>query len=104
MQCSFGQKALTQYLGSDRQTWHSYDASELVLTHIDDRPILLDQGADDEFLAQGQLLPEIFAKACQQAGRSLTLRMHPGYDHSYYFIATVIGDHIRHHAQALGSG
>ncbi len=101
MQCLWGKKALTQYLGSDQQAWCDYDASQLVLTHQDERPILIDQGAEDEFLAQGQLLPEVFEAACQQAGRSLTLRMHPGYDHSYYFIATVVGDHIQHHAQAL---
>ncbi|PZD74678.1 S-formylglutathione hydrolase [Acaryochloris thomasi RCC1774] len=103
MQCPWGKKALTQYLGSDQTTWHDYDASQLVLTHSDERPILIDQGAEDEFLTQGQLLPEVFKKACQQTGQPLTLRMHPGYDHSYYFIATVIGDHIRHHAKALGA-
>ena len=99
--CPWGQKALTQYLGPNPQTWQDYDASQLVLTHQDSRPILIDQGADDEFLAQRQLLPEIFEKACQQAQRPLKLRMHPGYDHSYYFIASVIGDHIQHHAEAL---
>lgn len=103
MQSPWGRKALTQYLGPDQTAWHDYDASQLVLAHSDDRPILVDQGAEDEFLRQGQLLPEVFEKACQQAGQPLTLRIHPGYDHSYYFIATVIGDHIRHHAAALGT-
>ncbi|MGF1602830.1 MAG: S-formylglutathione hydrolase [Thermosynechococcaceae cyanobacterium] len=102
-QCSWGQRALTEYLGTDPQAWQAYDASELVLRYQDDRPILIDQGAEDEFLGQGQLLPEVFARACQQAGRPLELRMQPGYDHSYYFIATFIGDHIRHHAKALAA-
>ncbi len=104
MQCPWGQKALTQYLGVEQQEWHSYDASQVVLNHLDERPILIDQGAEDEFLAQGQLLPEVFQESCQQSGRPLTLRMHPGYDHSYYFIASVIGDHLRHHAEALKAG
>ncbi len=64
------------------------------------RSILIDQGAADPFLAE-QLLPEIFAQACAQVGQSLTLRLHEGYNHSYFFIATFIEDHIRHHATAL---
>lgn len=101
MQCPWGQKALTQYLGTDREVWRAYDASQLVMQYQDERPILIDQGTEDEFLLQGQLQPELFEAACQQTGRPLKLRLQPGYDHSYYFIATFIGDHIRHHAQAL---
>lgn len=101
MQSPWGQKALTQYLGAEQQEWRDYDASQVVLTHLDERPILIDQGAEDEFLAQGQLLPEVFQQSCQRVGRPLTLRIHPSYDHSYYFIASVIGDHLRHHAEAL---
>jgi S-formylglutathione hydrolase len=62
--------------------------------------ILIDQGSADNFLAN-QLKPELFEKACEKTGQALTLRMQPDYDHSYYFIATFIGDHIRHHAEIL---
>ncbi len=99
MQCSWGQKAFTHYLGPNPERWRAYDASELVLTYQDHRSILIDQGEADSFLEQ--LLPQVFEQACAQAGRSLTLRMHPHYDHSYYFIATVVGDHLRHHADVL---
>jgi S-formylglutathione hydrolase len=102
MQCPWGQKAFRGYLGNDQSTWRTYDASELVLTAADrDRPILIDQGTADSFLQQRQLLPEVFQAACLRSGQPLTLRMQKGYDHSYYFIATFMGDHIRHHAQAL---
>ena len=99
--CPWGEKALTHYLGSDRTAWKAYDASELVLNAKCDRPILIDQGTADKFLEDGQLLPEIFQAACESAGQPLTLRMQAGYDHSYYFIATFIADHIQHHAAAL---
>jgi S-formylglutathione hydrolase len=65
------------------------------------RPILIDCGAADEYLAGGQLLPEVFADACAKAGQPLTLRMQEGYDHSYYFVASFMEDHIQHHAAAL---
>lgn len=101
MQSAWGQKAFSHYLGVDQATWKAYDASELVLTHADpNRPILIDQGTADSFL-QSQLLPEVFAIACQQAGQPLTLRMQEGYDHGYYFIATFVGDHLQYHAAAL---
>lgn len=102
MQCPWGTKALSQYLGSDLQLWQEYDASELVKHYADrDRPILIDQGTADAFLEQKQLLPEVFQIACQAAGQPVSLRMQPGYDHSYYFIATFMADHIRYHAQYL---
>ncbi|MBE9078619.1 S-formylglutathione hydrolase [Romeria aff. gracilis LEGE 07310] len=102
MQCPWGTKALSKYLGSDLQLWKEYDASELVKHYADrDRPVLIDQGAADPFLAQKQLLPEVFQIACQEAGQPVSLRMQPEYDHSYYFIATFMADHIRHHAQYL---
>ncbi|HHP7246092.1 MAG TPA: S-formylglutathione hydrolase [Elainellaceae cyanobacterium] len=103
MRCPWGQKAFTNYLGVDRETWKAYDASELVLTSNYGRPILIDQGAADSFLADQQLLPEVFEDACKTAGQPVTLRMQPGYDHSYYFISTFMSDHIRHHASALCS-
>ncbi|MEM8804875.1 MAG: S-formylglutathione hydrolase [Cyanobacteria bacterium P01_G01_bin.38] len=100
--CPWGQKALSTYLGEDQTTWKAYDASELVAKYADpQRPILIDQGAADSFLEQGQLLPEVFQAACEQAGQPLTLRMQAGYDHSYYFISTFMEDHIRHHAKFL---
>ncbi len=100
MRCPWGQKAFTNYLGSDRETWRAYDASELVLTAQYNRPILIDQGTEDKFISN-QLLPEAFEEACAKVGQTLSLRRQAGYDHSYYFIATFIEDHIRHHAAAL---
>ncbi len=100
MQCPWGQKAFAGYLGSNPEVWTAYDASQLVLNSQWDRPILIDQGEADPFLAQQQLLPGQFQAACTQAGKSLTLRYQSGYDHSYYFIASFIDDHLRHHAAA----
>ena len=100
MRCPWGQKAFAHYLGSDKETWRAYDASELVLTANYHRPILIDQGTADPFLEQ-QLLPEVFQQACEKAGQPLTLRFQDGYNHSYYFIATFVSDHIRYHAAAL---
>jgi len=100
MRCPWGQKAFTNYLGSNTATWRAYDASELVLTAQYNRPILIDQGMEDKFLSN-QLLPELFEEACAKVGQTLSLRMQAGYDHSYYFIATFMEDHIRHHAAAL---
>lgn len=102
MRCAWGEKAFTNYLGADKKTWRNYDASELVLTSNYNRPILIDQGTIDQFLAK-QLLPEVFEAACQKVVQPLTLRYQDGYDHSYYFIASFIEDHIRHHAAALHS-
>lgn len=100
MQCPWGQKAFTNYLGTNKETWRNYDASELVHNRTHNFPILIDQGTADKFLSQ-QLLPELFKRACDRAGQQLTLRFQEGYDHSYYFIASFIEDHIRHHAIAL---
>lgn len=101
MRCQWGQKAFTNYLGSDQESWRAYDASELVLTANFNRPILIDQGTTDPFLGQQQLLPEVFEQACEKAGQPLTLRFQDGYNHSYYFIATFIEDHIAHHAKLM---
>ena len=97
----WGRKALGRYLGEDAQTWRAHDACAL----IEDGArfpgtILIDQGETDPFL-QSQLQPEHFDRACRDAGQALTLRLHAGYDHSYYFISTFIEDHLRHHAHAL---
>lgn len=103
MRCPWGEKALTGYLGADRDAWKPYDASELVARA--DAPkfaagILIDHGLSDQFL-EIQLYPEVFEAACIAAGQPLTLRWHPKYDHGYYFIQSFIGDHIRHHAEVL---
>jgi S-formylglutathione hydrolase len=100
MRCAWGEKAFSHYLGANQEQWRAYDASELVLTANWQRPILIDQGTADNFL-ENQLKPQLFEQACAQAGQPLTLRMQTGYDHSYYFIATFMEDHIRHHAEAL---
>lgn len=100
-QCPWGRKAFESYLGSDRTAWSAYDASKLVKQTQFEGTILIDQGGADPFLAQKQLLPEVFAKACEAAGQALDLRERPGYDHGYFFIASFIEDHLRHHAAAL---
>lgn len=100
MRCPWGQKAFTNYLGSEQENWYAYDASELVLQAGYNRCILIDQGTADPFVAE-QLLPEVFEQACAKVGQPLVLRLHEGYNHSYYFITTFIEDHIRHHATAL---
>ncbi len=96
----WGRKAFAAYLGADERHWSAYDACALVRTATDRLPILIDQGTEDEFL-QTQLMPERLEAACQLAGYPLTLRRQPGYDHSYYFIASFIEDHLRFHAEAI---
>ncbi|PNS08944.1 S-formylglutathione hydrolase [Solilutibacter silvestris] len=99
-QVPWGKKAFAAYLGEDREAWRRYDTVELVKSATEKLPLLVDQGDADEFLAT-QLQPELLHAACESAGHPLTLRMQRGYDHSYYFIASCIGDHIAHHARAL---
>jgi S-formylglutathione hydrolase len=101
MSCSWGQKAFQAYLGSERELWHSYDASELVKHTQLNYPILIDQGTKDNFYQQQQLLPEVFSSACQQSGQSLILQFQPDYDHSYFTIASLMESHIQHHARFL---
>ena len=96
----WGQKAFRAYLGDDVERWTSWDACELVAGAAERLPLLVDQGGADEFLAT-QLRPDLLQQACAAAGHPLELRMQAGYDHSYYFIATFIGDHIEHHARHL---
>ena len=100
-QCAWGQKAFRGYLGDDPAAWKAWDATELIRANGTELSLLVDQGEADNFLADGQLRPEALERACHEAGVSLTLRRQPGYDHSYFFIATFIADHLRHHAQAL---
>ena len=100
MRCPWGQKAFSGYLGENKVSWADYDASVLVAKRAFARPILVDQGTADKFLAE-QLYPQVFADSCRQSGTSLTLRMQDGYDHGYYFISTFIADHVQHHAKTL---
>jgi len=100
--CPWGRKAFSGYLGTDETAWRQYDASELVARTPFHGPILIDQGSADKFLAE-QLYPEVFAEACRRSGQALELRMHPGYDHGYYFIQTFMADHLAWHASALNS-
>jgi S-formylglutathione hydrolase len=99
----WGQKALPRYLGEDRKAWRPYDACSLIEDgqRFPDT-ILVDQGYADKFL-EPQLQHWRFDAACRKAGQALTLRVHAGYDHSYYFISTFVEDHLRHHAQALAT-
>lgn len=100
-QAPWGHKALPRYLGDDRNAWNAHDACALVRAGKRfDGTILIDQGDADGFLRE-QLRPELFEQACRGAGQPLTLRMQPGYDHSYWFVQSFIEDHLRHHARAL---
>jgi len=97
----WGQKALPRYLGEDKANWRNYDSCELIRSGLRfPGTILIDQGDADKFL-EVQLQPRRFEAACREAGQPVTVRMQPGYDHSYYFISTFVEDHLRHHAKAL---
>ena len=97
----WGEKALTGYLGTDRTRWRRHDAVALIEDGARVPAVLVDQGEADQFLKE-QLRPDLLAAACDKAGIDLTLRLQPGYDHSYYFIATFMTDHLRWHAERLG--
>lgn len=96
----WGEKAFAAYLGDDRETWRAWDAVELVGDAFERLPLLVDQGDADEFLAT-QLRPDLLQAACDAAGHPLQLRLQPGYDHSYYFVASFIAEHIAWHAAAM---
>jgi len=101
MRCPWGEKALTGYLGSDRSRWREYDATALIADRGWRGPALLvDQGTSDPFI-ESQLKPELLRQACERAGVALDLRLRDGYDHSYFFIATFIEEHLRFHARHL---
>jgi len=100
MNCPWGEKAFSHYLGNNREHWRQWDACELLPAAQERLPILIDQGEADSFLGQ-QLKPERLKQAAAAAGHPLDLRLHAGYDHSYFFIASFMEDHLRHHAQAL---
>ncbi len=98
----WGEKAFAAYLGDDHEAWQAWDATALIAAAQERLPLLIDQGEDDEFLTT-QLKPELLQAACKAAGHPLQLRLQPGYDHSYYFISSFIGEHIAHHARVLKS-
>jgi S-formylglutathione hydrolase len=101
MRCPWGEKALTGYLGADRSSWKAWDSTALLAEcGWKGPPILVDQGTQDQFL-ETQLHPELLREACAAAGVPLQLRMQEGYDHSYFFVATFIEDHLRFHARNL---
>ena len=99
-QVPWGHKAFEGYLGSDEDKWRAYDATDLVMQNQTSATLLIDQGTDDQFLKQ-HLRTDIFTTACEKTGQPANIRMQQGYDHSYFFIASFIEDHMRHHAAAL---
>jgi S-formylglutathione hydrolase len=99
-QVPWGEKALGGYLGQDRTAWREHDAVALIEDGARVTDLLVDQGEADNFLSE-QLRPELLREACAKAGIPLTLRMQPGYDHSYYFVSTFMADHLRWHAERL---
>ncbi|CAI4163359.1 S-formylglutathione hydrolase FrmB [Alteromonas macleodii] len=101
-QVPWGQKAFKSYLGNDQELWKQYDTVELISTAKERLPLLIDQGMKDDFL-ESQLKPELLQTACKENNYPLTLNLRPDYDHSYYFIASFIEEHMSHHAAALKS-
>lgn len=100
LNCPWGEKALGNYLGQNRSSWAQYDSCELIKQSSKQLPLLVDQGEADGFL-QEQLKPELLEQACAETNYPLILRRQPGYDHSYFFIASFIGEHIGFHALHL---
>src|SRR5690606_26271947 len=96
----WGEKAFSRYLGAERADWQAWDASILLGQAKEKLPLLVDQGASDSFL-ESQLRPQALQAAADAAGYPLSLRMQAGYDHSYYFIASFMEEHLRHHALAF---
>ena len=101
LSCPWGDKVLSNYLGDDREIWAQYDSVELVKSATEHLPVLVDQGDSDNFLVE-QLKTELLISAAGKADYPMQIRMQPNYDHSYFFIATFIGEHIAFHARALG--
>lgn len=100
LNCPWGEKALSRYLGADRESWKQYDTCELVAVARERLPVLVDQGDKDDFLVE-QLKPELLEAVAREVGYPMTIRMQPGYDHSYFFIASFIGEHLAFHARHL---
>lgn len=102
MSCPWGEKALGNYLGQDRESWKKYDSCELIRSGAKQLPMLVDQGDADSFLEE-QLKTQLLESACSESNYAATIRRQPGYDHSYFFIASFIGEHIAFHAQELSN-
>ena len=100
LNCPWGEKALGGYLGPDNAAWREYDACALIDDGARLPDLLVDQGTADNFL-EGQLKPHLLQEACDRAGIEATIRMQPGYDHSYYFISSFMADHVAWHADRL---
>jgi S-formylglutathione hydrolase len=100
LNCPWGEKALSNYIGDNRTAWTQYDTTELVRIADQHLPVLIDQGEADNFLAE-QLKTELLERACREANYPMTIRMQAGYDHSYFFIASFIGEHIEFHRKYL---
>jgi S-formylglutathione hydrolase len=100
-QCPWGEKALGHYLGADRQLWRAHDACALIEDRRAHPPLLVDQGSDDSFLAEQLHTPKLI-EACERVAGDATIRMQGGYDHSYFFIASFIDEHIAFHARHCG--
>ena len=101
MQCAWGIKAFTNYLGENKEEWKNYDATELIKSGNINIPILIDQGDADNFLKDGQLRPDLLSEAAKEKNLEINLRMQKDYDHNYYFIASFIEDHLKFHAKYL---
>lgn len=100
MKSLWGESVCKGYLGDDKETWKQYDTCELIRVSENKIPLFVDQGTEDEFL-KDQLKPELLQQVCEEYNHPLNLRMQQGYDHSYYFVATFINDHLRYHARFL---
>lgn len=102
IECAWGQKAFKGYLGDEKRLWNEWDATELVKTYNGPQlQLYIDQGSDDQFLLEGQLLPENLVDACRDTRVACTYNKCDGYDHSYFFIASFVADHIAYHAKFL---
>jgi len=103
IESGWGQGCFSAYLGKDTALWKQYDATALITSGAMIDSILIDQGTADEFYNEGQLLPENFKAACENSGQMLSLRMQEGYDHSYHFVSSFVGEHIAYHAKMLSA-
>lgn len=101
MNCPWGNKALSHYLGEDKSSWEQYDSVELLKAATEQIPMFVDQGSDDQFLSD-ELKPELLIDAANKAGYPLEYKIRSGYDHSYFFISSFIEEHLRFHAPFLG--
>ena len=101
LNCAWGEKALSGYIGADRESWKLYDASELIRGAKEKLPMLIDQGTEDQFLVS-QLKPELLLGAARESNYPVDFHYRAGYDHSYFFIASFVAEHIAFHARALG--